>query len=172
MFAIGLDRKLVVAAALGNASNGILLPAGEPPVLIGTLGLGGVVRLLTEKTKLEGPIVPRGPAVPAKPQPGFRGGLGEDFSQPGGDSGEPSENQKKEETKAWDAILKALDGLPTISVTVRRMGTDLRIELWQPKVQGGGLAPLVNAGVSWIDKMLGRQANPNGNGIYPPGFFR
>ena len=40
-------------------------------------------------------------------------------------------------------------------------GNELRIELWQPKVQGG-LAPLVNSGIGWYDLLLNRTANPNG----------
>ena len=68
-------------------------------------------------------------------------------------------------------MLKALDELPAPTLTVRRTGNELRLELRQPKVQGGGLAPLVNGGVGWFDTLLNRNANPNGP-YSQPGFGR
>jgi hypothetical protein len=85
---------------------------------------------------------------------------------PGGPAGSP--DQKKDEAKAWGELLKAFDGLPAATVTARRSGNELRFDLWQPKVQGGGIAPVVNAGVGWFDKLLNR--NPNPNGPYSPGY--
>lgn len=173
VFAIGLDRKLVAVAANGAGGNSeaIALPMGEPPVLIGSLGLGGMARLLTESAQLDGPVVPRGPVGPAQTLPGFGGrGFSEEFSGPSVPDGtNVPENQKKDEAKAKDAILKALDDLPATSLTARRTGNELRIELFQPKLQGG-LAALVNAGVGWFDKALNRNANPNGQ--YGPRYGR
>jgi len=56
------------------------------------------------------------------------------------------------------------------AVTARRTGQQLRIDVWQPKVESGGIAPLVNAGIDWIDHRLDRQPNHNG-GPYPYGGF-
>jgi hypothetical protein len=172
VFAIGLDRKLVVAAALGDASNtsSLSLPAGEAPVLIGSLGLGGLVRLLTEVKVPEGPVVPRGPPTPAKPQPqGFGRGFADDSQQAEPDPTNLPEKQKKEEARAWEAVLKALDGLPPTTLSARRAGTELRIDLWQPKVQGG-IGPLVNAAVGWYDLVLNRSGNRTT--AYPVPSFR
>jgi hypothetical protein len=173
VFAVGLDRKLVAAATLGDPANAsaIALPAGEPAVLIGSLGLGGVVRILTEVKPPEGPVVPRGPAVPAKPQPlGFGRGLAEDSGLAVPDPSNLPESQKKEEAKAWEALLRSLDGLPPATITARRTGPELRIDIVQPKVQSG-LAPLVAAAIGWYDQILNRTGNPNG--MYAvPGRFR
>jgi hypothetical protein len=177
VFAVGLDRKWVVAAVNGNAGAGpaLSLPLGETPVLIGSLGLGGMVRLSTEKKVMVGPVVPVGPAVPAKstPGPGF-GGL--DFAGPGGPSipggANQPENQKKEEAKTWEALLSALDNLPPTALTARRIGMELRVELWQPKTQSGGLASFINAGIGWFDSVLNRNPNPNPNSGYGRRFGR
>ena len=162
VIAIGLDRKLVVAAVNGEVGNpsAVAIPAGEAPALIGSLGLGGLLRLMTEVTKLEGPVVPLGPPTPAKTAPGFggRGFSGDIPTLPNGANA--TEEQKKLEAKAWDGLLLALDGMPATSMTARRTGNELRIELWHPKVQGG-LVPLVNSGVGWYDLVLNRTANPN-----------
>jgi hypothetical protein len=122
-----------------------------------------------------GPVVPVGPAVPAKstPGPGF-GGL--DFAGPGGPSipggANQPENQKKEEAKTWEALLSALDNLPPTALAARRTGTELRVELWQPKTQSGGLASFINAGIGWFDSVLNRNPNPNPNSGYGRRFGR
>ncbi|HEY2909081.1 MAG TPA: hypothetical protein VGI99_02490 [Gemmataceae bacterium] len=181
VIAIGLDRKLVAAAANGSATPLAVLPAGEAPVLAGTVGLGGLIRIATEVKRVTGPVVPRGKPTPATVQPGF-GGFGGFPGGPGGIVEEDSTiaggrpvpaGSPKNAAKAWDALLKAFDGLPPATIAARRTGLQLRIDLWQPKVQGGGIAPLVNAGIDWIDHRLNSQPNPNG-GPYPYGgaFFK
>lgn len=172
---IGLDRKLVAGVVAGESAggHGVVIPPGDTPAALGTLGLGGVIRLLTETTRPTGPVVPLGPAKPATTVP-RRGGFSEELSVgPGGGRVPTGEEQKKDEAKAWEALLAAVDGLPATTVTARRTGNELRFELWQPKVQGGGLAPVVNAGVAWFDKLLNRTANPNPGYGYPRlGHFR
>jgi hypothetical protein len=167
VIAIGLDRKLVAAAALADPNGSVVggnagvVPAGEAPVLLGRVGLGGVVRGLTESPPPDGPVVPVTPVGPGSgPRPpGFR---------PGGPGPAAPTKQKEEEAKALAEVLKAFDGLPPVTVTARRAGAELRVELWQPKVQGG-IAPVVSAGVGWVDVFLNRFADPNGAqyGRYP-----
>jgi hypothetical protein len=157
-FVIGLDRKLVAATAAGEGSPpAASLPPGQPPVLLGTLSLGGLARAATETTRPQGPVVPLGPVGPATTPPVRRG-----FIEDGpGASGPGTEDQKKAESKAWDTLLAAIDKLPAATVTARRTGNELRFEVWQPKVQGGGFVPVINAGVDWFDKTLNRATNPN-----------
>lgn len=167
--AIGQDRKLVAAAAKGEAAAPSLAVPTENASLAGSLGAGGLVRLLTEVKKLEGPVVPRGPATPAKVQP--NSGFGQ-FGGPGGFEDVPTlpgtanlpEKQQKSEDAAKEAFFKALDALPPASFTMKRAGNDLRIEMFQPKLQGGGMAPLINSAVGWFDQVLNRYSNPNGYG--------
>lgn len=173
--AIGQDRKLVAAAAKGEAAAPtLLLPVGDS-ALVGSLGAGGLVRVLTDVKPPEGPVVPRGPATPAKIQPNFGrfGGFGGDIEEAPGlpDGSNMPEAQKKSEAAAKEAVFKALDSLPPASITMKRAGSNLRIEVFQPKAQGAAVAPLVNAGVGWFDLLLNRYANPNA-GYDPYGRFR
>jgi len=170
--AIGLDRKLVAAAAKGEAANPAPAVPTENASIVGSLGVGGLVRLLTEQKPAEGPVVPRGPATPAKIQPNFGRGFS-DFEGPPTlpDGSNLPETQKKSETAAKDAFFKSLDGMTTGSFAMKRLGNDLRVELFLPKTQGGGLAPVINASVGWFDQVLNRSANPN-NGPYGPRFGR
>src|SRR5207244_2725707 len=59
VFAVGLDRKLVAAAAAGEPAASVVGAAGvaepaEGTALFGTLAPGEVLRLLTERPKPEG----------------------------------------------------------------------------------------------------------------------
>ncbi|MDB5312272.1 MAG: hypothetical protein JWO38_6474 [Gemmataceae bacterium] len=155
VFVVGLDRKLVAAAAAGDeaasvvpANGGVAAPA-DPVAVFGTLGFGGVFRLLTEDTRPDGPVVPITPVTPGTKV------------RPSEEAPDQANDQKQDESKAWATLLKSLDGLAPAQVAVRRSGSELRVEVWQPKVQGGGLAPVVNAGVGWYDKLLNR--NQPGN---------
>ena len=87
-------------------------------------------------------------AFPPRPVPGFgpRARRGDVLNGP--------EELLKEVEKAREAFLAAFGELPPAAVTVQRTGDTLRLEIFQPKVQGGGLTPVINAGVNWFDKMM------------------
>jgi len=149
LFVVGLDRKLVGAAVAGGAT-----PAGLPadaPALFGTVAAGVVFRTTAVTPKPDGPVVPITPVGPA-------GG-----PRPNSEEVVPGQAQKNEEAKAWAALEKALDGLPVATLSGRRAGDELRVEVWQPKVQAGGLAAVVAAGVGWLDTLLDLHGDPNGN---------
>jgi hypothetical protein len=170
VLAIGLDRKLVAAAALGSATPAVTAPAES--TVVGSFGLGGMVRLITERKPPEGPVVPRGPvgAATIAPQGFGRGGIELDdlggFSE---DPGNVPEDQKKSEAKMKADAFKAIDALPAGTIAVRHTGNEFRIDVFQPKLAAGGIAPIINAGVAWFDLQLNRTANYN-NGPY--GRFR
>ena len=173
VFVVGLDRKLVAAAANGSTPAAPLGLPTDGANAVGMLQLGGLTRLITEVKLPEGPVVPRGPATPAKPQPnGFRNGFDIEDAPSIQDPASLPDAVKKSEAAAKADFFKALDGLPAASITAKRTGSDLRFEVFQPKVQGGGIAPLVNASVGWFDQVLNRTANPNQHGYYGPRFGR
>lgn len=148
---IGQDRKLVAAAITPDAASSVaggdkplVIPAGDY-ALIGTINLGELV------AAIELPM-PSGP--------------GELFQAPGRERrGEltPADEAVKEVDTARTAFLAAFEQLPPAVVTVRRVGDELKLEIFQPKVQGGGLTPVINAGVNWFDKRtnLRDPNNPN-----------
>ncbi|MCI0705376.1 MAG: hypothetical protein L0241_30315 [Planctomycetia bacterium] len=153
VLAIGLDRKHVAAAVTPDAAasvasgdKGIIGPAGDPVALLGTLSIGDLLVSLTDEPRPEGPVRPIAPGRPL----------------PGGGIGLPPEKLRDEEEKARKAFLAAFRELPPTVVTVRRSGDELRIELFQPKVQGGGMTPIINAGVTWFDKLVNFR-DPNRN---------
>lgn len=140
---VGQDRKLVAAtltpdatASVAGGARPLVVPAGDV-ALLGTVNLGEVIALV------ELPA-----SGPARPVPGFGGPRirrGEVLNAP--------EDLLKEVEKAREAFLAAFGELPPAAVTVRRTGDALRLEVFQPKVQGGGLTPVINAGVNWFDKV-------------------
>jgi hypothetical protein len=172
VFVLGLDRKLVAAAANGATPAAALSLPTDGSSAVGTVHLGALTRLLTESKPPQGPVVPRGPAAPAKTVPGGFNRFGGDFDELplAPDATNLPEAAKKSEAAAQADFFKALDSIPMASLAAKRTGADLRIELFQPKVQGGGLAPLVNASVGWFDQVLNRTANPNQG--YGPRFGR
>jgi hypothetical protein len=40
---------------------------------------------------------------------------------------------------------------------VRRAGAELRLEVFQPEVQNGGLKSVVGRGLEWFEKSVGRR---------------
>jgi hypothetical protein len=152
VFAVGLDRKLVAAAAAGEPAGSVVGAAGvtdpgDGTALFGTLAPGEVLRQLTEQPKAEGPVV----SVPG-PQP-RRNDMGQ-FEL---------EKDREDEARALKDLLAAFAGLPPTTVTAHRVGGELRVELWQAKVQDGGLTAVINAGTVWFDKLLNRYADASGN---------
>ncbi len=168
-FAIGLNRKLV-AASLDSEAGKVEAapPMVEANAVIGSMNLGAMIKLLTEVSPLTGPVVPRGPATPAKPVPAGRG-FSEFMSEPPAGSPTP-EAQKKDEAAAKEALFKSFQALPALSLAARRTGNELRFEMFQPKAPSGGFVPLIDAAVGWFDKTLNRAPMPNGS--FGPRFGR
>jgi hypothetical protein len=143
VFVIGQDRKLVATALTPDTAasvvgdKGVAVPGGNL-ALVGTLNLGDLIAGLGELPATIGPVRP--------------------FDQPPrarrGEALIPPEDHIKEADKARKAFLAAFGELPPAVVTVRRSGDELRLEVFQPKVQGGGLTPVINAGVTWFDKLM------------------
>lgn len=159
-FVVGPDRKIV--AAIAAADPALSVVGGERPakfpdltddtVLIGTVSPGVVLRTL-----FDGPAGmgnPNGPDGTSNtldlPQSGIR--------PIGGPQPNPAQ---ADEQKAWNALLLAIDDLPPPTVTVRRVGTELRVEVFQPGAPAGGLGPVLNAGATWLEKNLTRPTDPN-----------
>ncbi|QJW93493.1 hypothetical protein [Frigoriglobus tundricola] len=138
----GLDRKLVGAAAAGEPAAAVTggdkplaVPAGEY-VLLGGLDLGDLISA----------VLPAPGDAARSPEPPRRIRRGENPA--------PPDEVRKELDKARGAFLAAFGELPPAVVTVRRSGAELRLDVFQPKVQGGGLAPVISAGVSWFDTLM------------------
>ena len=155
VIAVGLDRKVVAAALLADPAASVAADqsVSSTGAFLGTVNLGVLVRSAFESPKHEGPVKPVKPSGPPRN---------------GGESLVPPEHQDKDEEQAWEGFLKSFDSLPPAVLTARRTGTEVRIELWQPKAAEGGLVPVVNAGLAWFDVVLNREASPNGGGPSRP----
>lgn len=142
-FAIGLDRKLVAASVTADPSNAITsgatavtLPA-DPVAAFGTLAIGEVIPSPFESPRPDGPVVPLD-------------GVANTILLP---NGQPLPEKMIEELKkARNDFFGALSSLSPATLSARRVGNELRIELYQPKVQNGGLKAIVEAGANWLDK--------------------
>jgi hypothetical protein len=154
--AVGLDRKLVAAATSADAAKSVIggtKSVSPPPAdasAFGVVSLGEVLLGLLERPRPEGPVVPK------EDEPLFL------------PNGNPlPENYMEEVKKAHKAFIESLGSLAPATVTIRRVGNELRIELYQPKVQAGGLKAVIDAGATWLDKagaLLGASRN-NFNGF-------
>jgi hypothetical protein len=143
VLAVGQDRNLVAVAITPDPAasivggKGVTIPAGDL-ALVGTLKLGDLLAGLGELPATIGPVRPFEPQL--RPRRG--------------EAPIPPEDRIKEANQARKAFLAAFGELPPAVVTVRRSGDELRLEAFQPKVQGGGLTPVINAGVTWFDKLV------------------
>jgi hypothetical protein len=143
-FAVGLDRRLVAQAVIGEPGGSVaggdkaVTAPADAVVLLGSVALGDLIRAVSEPRTAEGPVVPVPNPIPT--QPGMGGQL-------------PPEKLVADMAKARQEFFAAFDSLPPATLTARREGHELRIELFQPKVQGGGLSPIVTAAVGWFDKV-------------------
>ena len=151
-FAVGLDRRLVAAAAAGDPAASVVGGNGVPRpeeglAVFGTLAPGEAIRLLSERPKPEGPVVP----VPGGPP------------RRGNDGQLELQKEREDEAKALKEFVAAFGALPPATVAVRRAGDELRLEVWQPKAADGGLRAVINAGVGWADKWLNRSADAGGS---------
>jgi hypothetical protein len=147
--AIGLDRKLVAASVTPDASAAIvgadktLMPvSGDPASLLGVVTISEAIVLLMERPKAPGPVVPVDD-VPLPPG-----------NFPGGGNPVP-ENLVEDLKKARKEFLSTLGALPPATVVVQRSGNELRIEVFQPKVLGGGLKSTIDAGANLLDRWGG-----------------
>jgi hypothetical protein len=142
--AIGLDRKLVAAASVGDAANsmvgadkGLSPPGGAPAALFGLISLGEVVPTLFEEPRGAGPVVP----------------IDEPPVLPGG---QPiPESAIEELKKARKDLATALGTLPPATVAARRIGNELRFEVFQPKLQQGAFKGAIDAAANWLDRSAG-----------------
>jgi hypothetical protein len=139
--AVGLDRKLVAAATSADAGKSVVggnKTVSPPPAdasAFGVVSLGEVLLGFLERPR------PVGPVVPKEDEPLFM------------PNGNPlPENFMEELKKARKAFVESLGSLPPATLTVRRVGNELKIELFQSKVQGGGLKAVIDAGATWLDK--------------------
>jgi hypothetical protein len=141
---IGLDRKLVAAAVVANPATSVVggdksvsPPGGEPAALFGVISLGEVIPSLFERTPGSGEVVPvEGPLVLPNGQP-------------------IPESTLEELKKARKELAAALATLSPATVTARRTGNELRIEVYQPKVQQGALKTAIDAAANWLDRSVG-----------------
>lgn len=147
--AVGLDRKLVGGALAADAAGAALgegafgLPRGDRAA-VGALNVGPALAEL---------FAP--PAGPTRNEP-----------PPLDANGTPvPEEVLKGAAKARAAFFAAFDDLPPLALGARASGTEVRFELFQPRVQNGGLTPVLAAGADWLVRALGTGAS--GPGAYP-----
>lgn len=150
LLVIGQDRKLVAAALTPDAAASIVgdkplsLPRGDL-AFVGGLNLGDLLGMI------ELPVTKKAPR------------LFDSSSRFGNPA--PTDEMVKEADKARTEFTASFGQLPTAAVTVRRIGDELKFDIIQPKVQNGGLTPVINAGVKWFEKMMEMNHNPNNH--YP-----
>lgn len=139
--AIGLDRKHVAAAVKADAAGSVVggdklvsPPPADTPAF-GVVSLGELLIGLGERPRPEGPVVPKEEEPLVLP------------------NGNPlPENFMADLKKARKAFAEAVAKMPPATVSARRTGNELRVELFQPKVQAGGLKAVIDAGATWLDK--------------------
>jgi hypothetical protein len=150
VFVVGLDRKHVAQAATADAAASVAggAPAFSPPpdaAAFGVVSLGDSVARLMDRPTPKGPVVPRDDPVflpNGMPLPA---------------------NYMEDLQKLRKAFTDSLVSMPPATLTVRRAEKELRVEVFQPKVQGGGLKAVIESGAAWLDKLGGLGGtSPNG----------
>jgi hypothetical protein len=136
--AIGLDRK-IVARAVHPAVAGSVSPQPADAAAVGLVSIGELLFRAWERPRAAGPVVPRENEEP--------------LILPNGNP--LPENFLEDVKKARKGFVESLTAIQPASLTVRRVGTDLNLELFQPKVQAGGLKPVLDAAGNWLDKAGG-----------------
>jgi hypothetical protein len=162
--ALGQDRKIVAAATTADAAASVAggpKPLAVPPgdlALLGAVGLGELVAAIGSTTH-----------GPSSDVPGVANSKVTWERLPNAPDAPNALDAVKEVEKARAAFLAALDELPPASVAVRRTGDTLRVEVFQPQVQNGGLTPVIKAGVNWFDRLTStRDPNRGDAGIFLP----
>ena len=150
--AVGLDRKLVAAVVTADAAasvtGGDKMVSPPPPgaAAFGVVSVGDVLLGLLDRPP------PKGPVVPKESEPLFL------------PNGNPvPETFIEDLKKSRKAFVESLASLPPATLTATRAGNELRLELFQPKVQAGGLKAVIDAGANWLDK-TGGLSGTNRNG--------
>jgi len=154
VIAVGLDRKLVAQAATPNAANAVVGGNAivSPPAdaaAFGVVSLGEVLLGIINKPPPGGPVVPKED--------------GEPLILPNGNP--LPDNFIEDMKKARKAFVESLVTLQQATLTAKRMGNELRVELFQPKVQAGGLKTVIDAAANWLDK-AGALMGAAGNGQF------
>lgn len=141
--AIGLDRKFVAAAVRASPATSVVggnksvSPGGDPVAIFGVISLGEVIPALLERAPGGGEVVPvEGPQVLPNGQP-------------------IPESMLEELKKARKELVAAMATLSPATVSARRAANELRIELYQPKVQQGALKTTIDAAANWLDRSVG-----------------
>jgi hypothetical protein len=146
---VGQDRKLVAGALIPDANTSVI---GDQPLPLptGDLAMVGVLNMGDLLGTIELPAT-KGPPQFFDPFPRER--LGQMA---------PPDEMVKDADKARAAFLASFGQLPPAAVSVRRVGDELKWDIFQPKVQNGGLTPIINAGVTWYEKLMDmHHHNPN-----------
>lgn len=165
-FAVGLDRATVAAAVTGAAAASVIgvgkpaFPPGDGAAALATATPAGFLRALDVLTKSDSPAT-----APKSAPGGRRFQRFNQFGQPIEDD-QPDAKQLDDEKRMWAAMVKAAEPMGPTGVAVRRVGDELRVEVWQPKVRTGGLVPVMNAAANYIDTRLNRTPMSNGNMMY------
>ncbi len=142
VFAVGLDRKAVAAAVAPDPAGSVVGGgrAVSPPAgaaAFGVVSLGGLLARAADPPPPTGPVVPRDEPIILR-------------------NGNPlPESFRDEVKKARKAFAASLGALPPATVTATRAGAELRVEVFQPGVQNGGLKAVVDAGAVWLEKAGG-----------------
>lgn len=132
----GLDRKLVAEATTPQAGGTVAAtPGADPLVLLGTVSLADALQAMLEPSSKDGAVKPV--EIPDQ----LRNGNGN--STP--------ENVIEGLAKSRKAFSTALAAVAPATITVRRHGDELRLELYQPKVANGGFKPVIDAAAMWVD---------------------
>ncbi len=147
--AVGLDRKLVAAALspdpAGPAGKGPVVLAGDSAVMVGKLSIVDAVVAVLENRPGDGNVIPD-ETIPEPPLGGFRQAVPQELIE--------------EAKKARQEFFAAVEKTGPATLTVRRTGSTLNVELVQPNVAGGGLKSLIDAGALWLDRqgsLMGNQ---------------
>ena len=115
-------------------------------VSFGVVSVGDVLLGLLDSPR------PNGPVVPKDSEPLFL------------PNGNPvPETFIEDLKKSRKAFVESLGSLPPATLTATRAGNELRLELFQPRVQAGGLKAVIDAGANWLDK-TGGMSGTNRNG--------
>jgi hypothetical protein len=170
--ALGLDRKLVAGALSADAvgaltgDKALSLPAGARGA-VGALNLGEVLGALLAPRTSSTPEPARRPLPRGekREEPAIEGPPAvRDFD------GDPVPAEARQAAaKAREALVLALGEL-NAALGARARATELRFELFVPKVQNGGLKAVLAAGANWLEKEFALTA-PNG-GRTPFGRYR
>ncbi|MBA4064189.1 MAG: hypothetical protein C0501_10835 [Isosphaera sp.] len=165
VLAVGLDRKVVAAAvaadpaaSVAGGDRAVAPPAGA--AAFGVVSLGRVAAGVFDPPPAAGPVVPRDEPIILR-------------------NGNPlPESFRDEVKKARAGFAAAVGGLPPATVAATRAGAEVRLEVFQPGVQNGGLKAVVDAGAVWLEKAGGLAgADRRNRGVWNdlellPGFGR